>query len=386
MKIAYYMPFKPMGHRHPSGDLVIGTELYDYLRNRRHAIELVSKLRCRWIYYRPLDLLRLPGEIRRIVEHCRTTRPDLWLSYHSYYKAPDLLGPWCSRKLGLPYVIFQGIYSTKRRRRLTTLPGFLLNRKALLAADHVFTNKKRDHANLRRLLPDHRLSYIAPGLRPQFFEFTGEWREELRRRWRIEDETVIMTAAMMRPGVKTAGIVRVMESCAELLRGGLRLRLIIAGDGVCRPQLEKKAAELLLPPDKVLFAGQIRREEMARYYSAADIFAFPGFEESLGMVYLEAQSCRLPVVACGDWGGGEAVVDGETGLLAPADAPELFTSSIMRLALDGNLRRRLAGAAAVHIRANHDLERNYRQLENRLVELAEKCAASHPPDDITTRR
>lgn len=370
MKIAYYMPFKPMGHRHPSGDLVIGTEIYNFLRNRQHKIELVSKLRCRWIYYRPFALLRLPGEKRRVVDHCRATRPDLWLSYHTYYKAPDLLGPWCSRELDLPYVIFQGIYSTKRRRQLTTLPGFLLNRKALLAADHVFTNKKRDFANLRRLLPEHRLSYIAPGIHPQFFEFTGEWREELRRRWRIDDETVIMAAAMMRPGVKTDGIARVMESCAELLQRGLRLRLIVAGDGSCRSQLEKKAGELL-PPDKVVFVGQIAREEMARYYSAADIFAFPGFEESLGMVYLEAQSCNLPVVACGDWGGGEAVIDGRTGLLSRADSPETFTAAIGRLIQDSTLRLQLGGAAGEHIRANHDLQRNYRQVESTLVDLAE---------------
>ncbi|KJS00388.1 MAG: hypothetical protein VR65_12845 [Desulfobulbaceae bacterium BRH_c16a] len=372
MKIAYYMPFKPMGHVHPSGDLVIGTELYDYLRNRQHSIELISKLRCRWIYYRPLLLLRLPGEKRRILRHCRTMQPNLWLSYHSYYKAPDLLGPWCSRELNLPYVIFQGIYSTKRRRQLETLPGFLLNRKALLSADHVFTNKKRDHTNLERLLPEHRLSYIAPGIHPGSFEFSGEWRQELQRHWRIQDETVVMTAAMMRPGVKTEGIARVMESCAELMQRGLRLRLIIVGDGICRPQLEKKAGELRMSPDKVLFAGQIPRAEMPRYYSAADIFAFPGFEESLGMVYLEAQSCNLPVVACGDWGGGEAVVDGRTGLLTPAESPERFTTAIGRLIEDRSLRLMLAGAAGEHIRAGHDLQRNYSQLEDSLVELAAK--------------
>lgn len=375
MKIAYYMPFKPMGHAHPSGDLVIGTELYNYLRNRQHSIELISKIRCRWIYYRPLDLLRLPGEKRRILRYCQTMQPNLWLSYHSYYKAPDLLGPWCSRELNLPYVIFQGIYSTKRRRQLATLPGFLLNRKALLSTDHVFTNKKRDHANLKRLLPEHRLSYIAPGIHPGLFEFSEEWRQELQRHWRIKDETVVMTAAMMRPGVKTAGIARVMESCAELMQRGLRLRLIIVGDGICRPQLEKKAEELRMPQGKVLFAGQIPRAEMPRYYSAADIFAFPGFEESLGMVYLEAQSCNLPVVACGDWGGGEAVVDGRTGLLTSADSPERFTAAIGRLIEDRSLRLMLAAAAGEHIRSRHDLQHNYRQLEERLVELA----ASHVP-------
>lgn len=371
MNIAYYMPFKPLGHRHPSGDLVIGTELYDFLA-ARHEIELVSRLRCRWIYLRPRTLLHLMTERRRLVRDGGSRAFDLWLSYHCYYKAPDLLGPWCSTKLGLPYVIFQGIYSTKRRRRLLTLPGFLLNRRALLAAAHVFTNKKRDLVNLRRLLPDDRLSFIAPGLHPQAFAFDGGRRQELRRHWLIgpnEEKTVIMTAAMMRPGVKADGVARVMESCAELLRAGLPLRLIVAGDGSCRALLEKKA-DTLLPPGSVRFVGQIARQEMAGYYSAADIFAFPGFEESLGMVYLEAQSCSLPVVACGDWGGGEAVIDGQTGLLAPAADPDRFTRAIRCLAEDRSLRGRLGAAASEHIRKNHDLDRNYRKMETTLAGLA----------------
>jgi glycosyltransferase involved in cell wall biosynthesis len=367
MKIAYYMPFKPMDHANPSGDLVTGSELYNHLTDRGHTVTLASRLRCRWIYYRPLTLLRLLNEKSRILRQYDSSRFDLWLSYHSYYKAPDLLGAMCSKRLGIPYVLFQGIYSTKRRKRLKTLPGFLLNRKVLQSADHVFTNKQRDLTNLKRLLPENRLSYIAPGIHPGRFEFSAEWRHELRQFWAIGDETIVMTAAMMRPGVKTEGIGAVIESCAELVRRGLPLRLIIAGDGSCRRQLERRAAELL--PDRFLFLGRIPRPELYRYYSAADIFAFPGIEESLGMVYLEAQSCRLPVVACRDWGGGEAVVHGRTGLLSPAADPGLFTTHIRYLTEDAVKRRTLAVAAEGHIRRNHDLTHNYNRLEQQLVAL-----------------
>ncbi len=370
MKIAYYMPFKPLDHANPSGDLVTGTELYTYLADRGHDITLASRLRCRWCYYRPMTMLRLLREKNRILHDAALSPPDLWLTYHSYYKAPDLLGAMCSRKLGIPYVIFQGIYSTKRRKHLKTLPGFLLNRKVLQAADHVFTNKKRDLTNLNRLLPDDRLSYTAPGIHPRLFEFSADWREKLRQKWAIGGETIVMTAAMMRPGVKTKGIDTVIDACRELVQRDLSLRLIIAGDGSGRQQLERKAAELL--PDRVLFTGRIAREELYRYYSAADIFAFPGIEESLGMVYLEAQSCKLPVVAYGDWGGGEAVVHGRTGLLSPAAEPSRFTDHIQCLIEEPEKRQMLARAAGVHIRHHHDLDVNYRRLEEKLVALSRK--------------
>jgi len=367
MKIAYYMPFKPLDHTIPSGDLVIGTELHNFLAESGHEISLASRLRCRWIYYRPLTMLRLLSERRRIVEGYSMSKPDLWLSYHCYYKAPDILGAMCSRKLAIPYVIFQGIYSTKRRKHLKTLPGFLLNRHILLSADHVFSNKKRDLINLKRLLPDNRISYIAPGIHPQLFQFSGEARRELRHLWGHENETIVMTAAMMRPGVKTRGIHLVMKSCSELVKHGLPLRLIIAGDGSERRQLEQEADALLA--DRVLFLGKIPRLELYRYYSAADIFAFPGIDESLGMVYLEAQSCKLPIVAYGDWGGGEAVVHDQTGLLSASAEPGQFTRHIQYLIEDSEKRQLLAKGAADHIRRHHDLRNNYSVMEQQLLAL-----------------
>ena len=367
MKIAYYMPFKPMNHANPSGDLVTGTELYKHLAARGHELDLVSRLRCRWIYYRPKALVQLLREKNRILHCCRQAKPELWLSYHSYYKAPDLLGAMCSKKLAIPYVVFQGIYSTKRRKQLKTLPGFLLNKKVLQAADHIFTNKQRDLINLRRLVPENRLSYIAPGIHPEVFPYSDSWRSTLRERWNVGNETIIMTAAMMRPGVKSKGISSVIQSCSELIEKGLPLRLIIAGDGSCRQMLERQAAQLL--PRCVQFLGKIPRAKLYQYYSAADIFAFPGIEESLGLVYLEAQSCNLPVVAYQDWGGGEAVVNEQTGLLSPAASPALFTAHIQQLIEDRTQRQTLGRAAGEHIRRNHDLDRNYLALEKKLLTL-----------------
>ncbi len=357
------MPFKPMGHRNPSGDLVTGTELFNHLA-RNNRIFPASRLRCRWIYYHPSLWLRFLLERKRILRKYSTSPPDIWFSYHSYYKAPDLLGYHCSRKLNIPYVIFQGIYSTKRRKKLKTLPGFILNRKILLAADQVFTNKKKDLKNLRRLLPEERLSYIAPGIHPEKFIYCEKSRNDLRTKLNCRNKTVILTAAMFRPGVKAEGILQVIHSCAELLTENHGIVLWIVGDGSCRRELEEKAGELL--PGKVRFSGRVERNELYRYYSGADFFAFPGVHESLGMVYLEAQSCRLPVVALADWGGGEAVIHNRTGLLSPVAAKPEFTANMEKLIQNPELRTRLGREAEAHIRSHHDLSENYTLLEKKL--------------------
>lgn len=366
MKIAYYMPFKTMGHPNPSGDLIIGSEIYDHLK-KGNTIEIASTLRARWIYYNPIRLLQLFFEQQRIVKRLKNNPPELWFSYHSYYKAPDLLGPYCSDKLKTPYVIFQAIYSTKRRKNLWTLPGFLLNKAALEKATHIFTNKRVDYKNLLRLIPEEKLTYIAPGIHPQEFEFSSEKRKELRPQWAAKNEVLIMTAAMMRPGVKTDGISMVIKACASLQKKGHQLRLLIAGDGESRAELTKKAQQLF--PGRVHFLGKVPRKELYSYYSSADIFAFPGIQESLGMVYLEAQSCRLPAVAFADWGGKEAILHNQTGLLSPAAEPELFANHIEQLIVDPKLRQTLASNAEQHIRANHNLENNYNTLDKKLQEL-----------------
>jgi len=367
LRIAFYAPFKPLGHPRPSGDLAIGTSLFQYLEGRGHQIGVASTLRGRWIFWK---LWQWPHVIRSrtgAVRRSRALGANLWLTYHSYYKAPDLLGPVCSRRLAVPYAIFQGIYSTKRRRDWRTLAGFLLNRRALTAADHVFTNRKEDFLNLGRIIPAERLTYVVPGIRPAQFRFDREAREELRRRWGVNDHTLVVSAAMFRPGRKSEGLACVIRSCAELLARHPNLALAIAGGGSEEPRLRSLAAGSL--SGRVCFVGQLPREEMSRFYSAGDLFVFPGIGESLGMVYLEAQSCGLPVVAFADGGVPEVVADGTSGYLVPPFDDAAFGAAVSRLLGDASLRREMGRAAGDYVRGRHDLDQNYRVIEATLHAL-----------------
>ncbi len=370
MRILFYAPFKPLDHAHPSGDLVSASGIIDYLMKQGHQIIAASSLRCRWIYWKPWLWPKLIIERRRVVRRFSKDDCDLWFTYHTYYKAPDLLGPYASSKLTIPYVIFQGIYSTKRRRKLKTLPGFYLNQHALRTARHVFINKTVDWINLRRLLPDERISHLAPGLYPQQFYFDADARQALRAQWNIGDDPVVFSAAMFRPDVKTEGLTWVIRACGELLRRGHHLRLVIAGDGKEKDKLQRLAHEQL--PERSHFAGQIPRSEMFRYYSACDVFVFPGIQESLGMVFLEAQSCGLPVVAFDNAGVPEAVQDGITGFLVPMYATKPFADAIERLLKDSELRRRMGRAARSYVRQKHDLDQNYQKMEGVLQEIVNK--------------
>ncbi|UCF56282.1 MAG: glycosyltransferase family 4 protein, partial [Deltaproteobacteria bacterium] len=308
-------------------------------------------------------LLERQRAVRSIIQF----RPDLWLTYHTYYKAPDLLGPAVCQETKMPYVIFQGIYSTKRRRDMRTLPGYVLNKKALYASRHLFTNKRKDLNNLERILPQNRLTYLTPGIFPEDFRFDAEARVEFRRSWDVRNEPVILAAAMFRPGVKAKGLAWVIRACGKLYRQGRKFQLVIVGDGREKVRLHRLATEDL--PGKVRFMGRVPRNEMYRIYSACDIFAFPGIRESLGMVFLEAQSCGLPVVAFANGGIPEVVKDRATGLLVPPFALDPFVQAIESLLADENLRHKMGQAARSYIREKHDLDRNYRKMEKVLEKM-----------------
>lgn len=366
MKIAYYMVFKPLEHNNPSGDLIIGKSIYEHLE-KEHEVIVPSSLRARWIYYKPHKIVKLFLEYFRVCKSLKKSKTYLWLSYHSYYKAPDLLGMLCCRKLGLPYIIFQGIYSTKRRKKWKTLPGFLLNKYVLQKADLVITNKKRDLKNLKRLLPDDKLLYIAPGIEPDLFSFDQQARTALRRKYNIsEEDKVIISAAMFRPGVKTEGIKQVIESFIALLPDHNDCKLLLIGDGANSEALKEKAAPL---GDKIIFTGRVDRKDIYRYYSCGDLFAFPGIEEGFGMVYAEAQSCGLPCVAFKDWGASEAIIHNQTGLLCSANEPKNFTANINSLLINEKKRKEFSLAAKKHIRQNHNLAKNYQHLSKALTEI-----------------
>ena len=210
---------------------------------------------------------------------------------------------------------------------------------------------------------------MAPGLNPDEFIFDAEARAELHRQWSNSGEPVIFSAAMFRRDVKTRGLKWVIRACGKLFRQGRQFQLVIAGDGKERKTLQNLAAEQI--PGKFRFVGKIPRPQLYRYYSAADVFVFPGIGESLGMVFLEAQACGLPVVAFNNAGVPEAVQDRETGFLVPAHEMGLFVDAVNRLLSDRQLRQQMGQAAKAYVRASHNLDLNYRELARVLIRVVQ---------------
>lgn len=361
MRVAFYPSFRPVDHVRSSGLVAIARDVHAALLAEGHAVRIPVARSMEWIYRRPQQWPGLAREMWR-ARHVRTDfAPQCWLTYHSYYRGPDVVGPILARRWGIPYCILAGSYATKYRRQLGTWAGFQLNRWALMRADLIFVNKRRDLENLRRLVPAERVAYIRPGIRVQTYAVRPGLREAMRAQLGLADTTrVVVTAAMMRPGVKEDGVAFVVDACARLRRTLPQVHLLVIGDGPGRERLMLRAAEAL--PGAHTFVGRVAPQDMHRYYQAGDVFAFPGINESLGMVYLEAQCSGLPVVATRHDGAPEVVADGVTGLIVRPFALDDFAHALAALLTDPVRRADMGRQAQERVLSLHDMQANYRMM------------------------
>jgi phosphatidylinositol alpha-1,6-mannosyltransferase len=103
--------------------------------------------------------------------------------------------------------------------------------------------------------------------------------------------------------------------------------------------------------DAVTFVGRVQYAQLPAYFRAADIFAMPsrsrffGLEvEGLGIVYLEASACGLPVIAGNSGGAPDAVIDGVTGTVVDGTQVAEIAEAICALLADP-ARAKSMGAA-----------------------------------------
>jgi glycosyltransferase involved in cell wall biosynthesis len=119
------------------------------------------------------------------------------------------------------------------------------------------------------------------------------------------------------------------------------LSLVIVGDGPLRHSLQLRASRLMQGSVKI--TGFVQRDELAAYYALAEMFVFPTYTDTWGLVVNEAMACGLPIIASSAAGCvADLVIDGWNGrVIKPGHISEL-TSSIVHLAMDSQLRARMA--------------------------------------------
>lgn len=184
--------------------------------------------------------------------------------------------------------------------------------------------------------------------------------------------------------VEKKGFDVLVEAASILVSRGIEFRCWIAGEGPERERLTVLVHDKNLE-GRIEFLGPMPQDRVAAdLYSRAHVLAQPsiiasdGDQDGIPTVILEAMSVGLPVVATPVSGIPEVVVDGETGLLAPAGDPSALADALSRVLADDALAARLASGARCLIEARFSLRENARHLVRLLRRSAhEGGLASH---------
>lgn len=127
---------------------------------------------------------------------------------------------------------------------------------------------------------------------------------------------------------------------SALREKGVAAQLVLIGDGPYRVQMEQE-----LVGTRTQFLGFRYGTELTTLYASCDVFVFPSTTDTLGQVVMESQSSGLPVLVTNQGGPKEVVRDGETGFVLPAGDLDAWTTRMVELATNTQLRQRMGRAA-----------------------------------------
>jgi len=218
-----------------------------------------------------------------------------------------------------------------------------------------------------------RLRVVHLGTDPERFR-PGVDTDELRHRFDLPDGGArwLLTVARLEPH---KGVDTVIRALPAIVGRAADVRYAVAGSGPERERLEKLAHKTGVA-ERVRFLGEVGERDLPALYNLATVYVGASRRaerigvEGFGISLVEASACGLPVVAGNSGGIPDAVRDGETGFLVPAEDPTAFAGAICRLLGDRALAQRIgaAGRRAVETYYNWDrVVRDFRAIEAEVV-------------------
>ena len=187
---------------------------------------------------------------------------------------------------------------------------------------------------------------IAPGIDTAHFIPQPDAMQK-RKELGLQDKKIIISVGRL---VHRKGQDNLIQAMPAVLKEIPSAHLMLVGEGPYRKHLEKLVMKSSLEQN-VTFAGRIMYDRLPSYLSAADLFAMPsrsrffGLEvEGLGIVYLEASACGIPVVAGNSGGAPDAVLEGVTGLCVDGTNIEQITGAIVEICRDAERASHMGAA------------------------------------------
>lgn len=308
----------------------------------------------------PIRRLWLPRRLPNLLKHvwlaCRlcvsivTSSDNCILCYNTHLRV--LIPAWVNYRVrGVKFAVFaygRGLQVRQRNKYKRPILNRLLSDACAVITCSQFTTQmvvdlgfssKKSHTVLPTFTADHLETPVS--------------KEYLQNKFDIPvDRRLLLTTGRL---VERKGHDTLIRALPDIIRCVPNVHYIIAGTGVNRSNLEELVRSLELEK-YVTFTGYVSDSELAGLYSICDVFAMISRElaengdvEGFGIVFLEANLFRKPVVGGESGGVPDAVVNGKTGLLVDPDSLSEVKESVVKLLVDRELAEELGSAGYARV-------------------------------------
>ncbi len=288
----------------------------------------------------PARRLLDPGRLRQLTGHLRQSKPDVIQTHLTY---ANIIGGLAGFTAGIPVAATLHSAGNDRRysRTRALLEGWVLRSldRCVIAVGAQTAQKHQGRLGRQTV-------HVVFNAVEEPASIADAERQAIRGQWLKDPEGVILISAGRFSTVKAYD--DLIRAFAIVHAANPKTLLLLAGDGVMRPDWEKLAIELEVF-GKVVFLG--RRDDVPRLLRASDLYVNSSIVEGAPLSVMEAMAASLPVVAT-DVGDLHALLDPDCGVLVPPRQPERLAAEILRLTADRPGMQHM-GEQAREFAANH---------------------------------
>ncbi len=327
-------------------------------------VEASDRVLVRHVHAGPFEGLtkgELPGQLctfaREVMRAEAGHLPGHYDAIHSHYWLSGQVGALARDRWGVPLV--HSMHTMAKVKNAALAEGdtpepvarLIGEEQVVEAADMLIANTDIEARQLIDLYDAEpaRVDVVHPGV--DLGLFTPGPRSAARRRLGLpEDAHVLLFAGRLQP-LKAPDVL--LKAVAVLLDQDptLRSHLVVpivggpSGSGLEHPEALADLADDLGLLDVVRFIPPVEQAELAEWCRAATLVAVPSYNESFGLVAVEAQAAGTPVVAAAVGGLTTVVRDGHSGLLVESHDPRDWAAALRRVIADPDYRETLATGA-----------------------------------------
>jgi N-acetyl-alpha-D-glucosaminyl L-malate synthase BshA len=310
----------------------------------------------------------------KIIKVARDSKLDL---IHSHYAIPHAMSAYMAREIaGIPYVV------TLHGSDVHTLgqdPAYkpvvkhtVENADAVTAVSEFLKKKAHEELGIEReihVIPNFidisRFSHID-GVRLYVESGCVGLRNKEEAIELHPEEKILLHASNFRKVKRVVELVEIMRIVVDHFP---EARLIIAGDGPTRIEVERKIEALDLCNNIHLLGVKSNMQEIM---CSADMFLLNSTLEGMPLVLLEAMSCSLPLITTPAGGIPELVRPGKDGMVTKGFEQEEFAQAIIELLENDEKRKKLGQAGRKRVEESFSAARIVKMYEKVFEEVVSK--------------